>query len=127
MRARDHVGDDFGIFRIRHARLEDANDGRSAISKAAEPNGFADNVRILVEGRRPETVRKDYNAGSLRAIVLRPYEAAEYGTKTHQREIVAANDAASNRPRLTEADHGEVHGGKITKGVHGFHARTQVL
>ena len=41
MRARDHVGDDFGILGIGDAGLEDANDRGRAIPEAAKANCFA--------------------------------------------------------------------------------------
>src|ERR1700685_4279652 len=42
MRAGDHVGNNFGIFRIWYAGLENANDCCRAITEAAEANGLAE-------------------------------------------------------------------------------------
>src|ERR1700722_8942808 len=109
MRAGDDVGDDFGILRIWDARLEDANDYRGAITDTTEANGFAYDRRILVKSGGPETVGENDDAGSLGTVVLRPNEAAKHGTKAHHVEICASDDAAANRTRLTEADHGEIH------------------
>src|ERR1700739_2212044 len=110
MRAGDYVGDDFGILRIGDARLKDSNNCRRAITGATEANGLAQDRRILVKRGRPETVGENDDAGSLGTVVLGRNEATEHGTKAHHVEIRAADDAASNRTRLTEADHGEVHG-----------------
>src|SRR3984957_17760750 len=127
MRTGDHVGDDFGILGIGDARLEHANDGRRPITDATEANGFADDRRILSKSGRPETVRKNNPARSFRTVVSRSDEAAEHGTKTHHVKIRAADNATSNGTRLTEADHGEVHGGEVAKRAQGFHARAQIL
>jgi hypothetical protein len=110
MRAGDHVENNFGILRIWDARFEDANDCRRPITDATEANRFAKDRRILVKSGRPEAVRENYDAGSFRTIVLRSDEAPEHGMKSHYIEIRASDDAASNRTRLTDADHGEVHG-----------------
>ena len=59
---------------------------------------------------RPETVGENDDTGSFGTVVFRPNKATEHGTKAHHLEIVAADDATSNGTRLTEADHGEVHG-----------------
>src|SRR5580692_6215484 len=127
MRAGDDVGDDFSILGIWDARLEDANDCRRAVTDAPEANGFADDRRILVKSGRPETVRENNDAGSFRTIVLRSDEATEHGMKAHHVEIRAADNTTSNGTRLTEADHGEVHGGEVAKRAQGFHARAQIL
>jgi hypothetical protein len=42
-------------------------------------------------------------------------------------EIVAADNATSNRTRLAEADHGEAHGGEVAKRAQGFHSGAQIL
>ena len=127
MRAGGHVGDDFTILGIWDARFEDANDCRRAITDATEVNGFAEERRILVTSCRPETVRENDDAGSSRTVVLRSDEATEHGTNAYHVEIRAADHAAPNRTWLTEADHGEVHGGEVAKRAHGFHARAQIL
>src|SRR5579863_9817391 len=121
VRAGNHVGNDFSILRIWDARFEDADDGCRAITEAAEANGFADDRRILVKSVCPETVGKNNHAGSFRTVVLRSDEATEYGTKPHHVEIRTADNTTLNRTRLAQADHGEVHGGEIAKGAHGFH------
>src|ERR1700693_1534627 len=123
MRAGDHIGNNFGILRIWHARFEDANNCRRPITDATESNGFADDRRILVKSGGPETVGENNDAGSFRTVVLRSDEAAEHRMKAHDVEIGAANHATSNGTRLAEADHGEVHGGEVAKRAQGFHAR----
>src|ERR1700674_654515 len=127
MRAGDDVRNNFGILRIRDARFEDANDGRRAITDATEANGFAENRRILVKSGRPETVGENDDAGSLRTVVLGADEATEHGMKAHDVKIRAADNATLNGTRLTEADHGEVHGGEVAKRAQGFHVRAQIL
>ena len=127
MRAGDDVGDDFGVLGIGDARLEDADDGRIAIIGAAEANGLADDRRILVKSGRPETVGENDDAGRFGAVVFRSDEAAEHGMKAHHVEKRAADDAAANGTRLTEADHGEVHGREVAERAQGFHALAQVL
>src|SRR5580704_14857298 len=127
MRAGDDVGNNFGILRIWDARLEDANDCRRSITDATQPYRLSQDRRILVKSGCPETVGEKHDAGSLGTVVLRPNEATEHGMKAHHLEIVASDDAALNGTRLTEADHGEVHGGEVAKGAHGFHGGTQVL
>jgi hypothetical protein len=127
MRAGDYVGYDFGILRIWDARLEDANNCRRAITDATEANGFPEDRRILVKGGCPETVGENDDAGSIGTVVLRSDQATEHGTKAHHVEIRAADDATLNRTRLTQADHGEVHGGEVAKRAHGFQVRAQVL
>ena len=127
MRAGDHVGNDFGILGIGDARLEHANDGRRPITDATEANGFADDRRILAQSGRPETVGKNNDACSFRTVVLRSDEATEHGTKAHHVKIRAADNATSNGTRLTEADHGEVHGGEVAKRAQGFYAGAQIL
>src|ERR1700677_2667528 len=127
MRTGDHVGDDFGILRVGDARLEHANDGRRPITDATEANRFADNRRILAQSGRPETVGKNNDARSFRTVVLRSDEATEHGTKAHHVKISAADNATSNGTRLTEAHHGEVHGGEVAKRAQGFYARAQIL
>jgi len=101
-------------------KFEDANDCRRPITDATEANGFADDRRILVKSGRPETVGENDDAGSLRTVVSRPNEATEHGTKAHYLKIRAADNATSNGTRLAEADHGEVHGGEVTKRASGF-------
>ena len=101
--------------------------GRRPIPDATEANGFAEDRRILVESGRPETVRENNDAGSFRTVVLRSDEATEHGMKAHHVEIRAADNATLNGTRLTEADHGEVHGGEVAKRAQGFHARAQIL
>ena len=59
MRARDDVGDDLRVGRIRHRRLEDADDRRGA---RAEADGPADHGRIAGKCRAPEAVRQDGGA-----------------------------------------------------------------
>src|SRR5258707_8901167 len=76
---------------------------------------------------RPETVGENNHAGSFRIVVLRPNEAAEHGMKTHNLEIRTADNAPSNGTRLTEADHGEVHGGEVANRAQSFHAGAQIL
>ena len=127
MRAGDDVRDDFGVLRIWDARLEDANNCRRAITNAAQANSFADDRRIPVKSGRPETVGENDDAGSVGTVVLRPNEAAEHRTKAHHIEVVAADNATLNGTRLAEADHGEVHGGKVAKRAHAFHTRSQIL
>src|ERR1700674_4923779 len=127
MRAGDDVRNNFGILRIRDARFEDANDGRRAITDATEANGFAENRRILVKSGRPETVGENDDAGSLRTVVLGADEATEHGMKAHDVKIRAADNATANGTRLTQADHGEVHGGEVAKRAQGFHAGLQIL
>src|SRR5271156_5078705 len=68
MRTGDHVGDDFGILWIGDTRLEHANDDRRPITDATEANGFADDRRILAQSGGPETVRKNNDARSVRAV-----------------------------------------------------------
>src|SRR5580704_19094742 len=113
MRAGDDVGNNFGILRIWDARLEHANDCRGAIPDATQANGFADDRRILVKRVRPETVREHDNARIVRTVVLRSNQTAEHGTQAHHIEICSSDNATLNRTRLTEADHGEVHGGEV--------------
>src|SRR5262249_36435963 len=109
MRTGDHIRDDFGVLRIRDARLKHANDGRSAIADASEANGFADHRRILVKRVRPETVGENSDASSFGSVVFRPNQAAKHGMKAHYFKIIAPDDASSNGARLTEADHCEIH------------------
>jgi len=127
MRTSDDVGDDFGILGIWDARLEDADDGCRPVLGAAEANGFAEDRRILVKGGRPEAVRENHDAVSFRTVVLRSDEPAEHGMKAHHLEIVAADNATLNGTRLTEADHGEVHGGEVAKCAQGLYARAQIV
>src|SRR6202522_1602728 len=127
MRTGDHVGDDFCILGIGDGRLEHANDGRRPITDATEANGFADDRRILAQSGRPEAAGKNNDARSFRTVVLRSDEATEHGTKAHHVKICAADNATSNGTRLTEADHGEVHGGEVAKRAQGFYARAQIL
>src|SRR5271170_287636 len=122
MRADDHVANDLGVLGIWNARFEDANDCRRPITDATQANGLAQDRRIFVKSVRPETVSENDDACSLGTVVLRPNEATEHRTKPHHVEIGAADNATSNRTRLTEADHGEVHGGEVAKRAHGFHA-----
>ena len=58
---------------------------------------------------------------------MRSDEATEHGTKAHDVKIRAADNATSNGTRLTEADHGEVHGGEVAKRAQGFYACAQIL
>ncbi len=98
-----------------------------AVTDAAEANGFADDRRILVKSGGPETVGENHDAGRFGTVVLRSDEAAEHGMKAHHVEIRAADNATANGTRLTEADHGEVHGGEVAKRAQGFHAGAQIL
>jgi len=127
MRAGDDVGDDFGILRIGDARFEDANDGRRAVTYAAEANGFAEDRRIFLESGGPETVGENHDAVSFGTVVLRSDEATEHGAKAHHVEVRAADNATSNGTRLTQADHGEVHGGEVANRAQSFHAGLQIL
>src|SRR5580698_4826653 len=47
--------------------------------------------------------------------------------KAHHIEKCAADNAPSNGSRLTEADHGEVHGGEVAECAQGFDTGAQVL
>src|SRR5262249_10518341 len=62
VRASDDVRNDFGVLGIGDARLEYANDSRSAIAEAAQPHRFADNRAVLLERGGPETIRENNHA-----------------------------------------------------------------
>jgi hypothetical protein len=124
MRARDHVGDDLGLRRIRHRRLEHSDHRRRA---RPEPDGFADHGGVAIECRGPEAVRQDGRAVGFRAIVARAEQTAENRMQAHDVEIRPADHAGADLARLAETDQGEADGRKITERAHGFHARAQVL
>src|SRR5215813_11892425 len=127
MRAGDDVGDDFGVLWVWDAGLEDANDFHRPLTNAAEENSLADYRRLFAKGGGPETIGKNDDSGSVWAIVLRPNETPEDGMKAHHIEKRAADNATLNGTRLTEADHGETHGGEVAECAQGFDTSAQVL
>jgi hypothetical protein len=74
MRAGADVRDDFRILGIWDGQFEDSDDGSRPAAKA---NRFADDGRIFLKCGRPETVRENDNAGSVRTVILRADETAE--------------------------------------------------
>src|SRR6516162_5340658 len=127
MRAGYHVSDDFSVCRIRNGRFKNPNDGGVAVADAAETKGFTQDFRILPEYGRPETIRENDYAGGLRAVVLRPDEAAENGMQPHDIEICPAHHAALNFTRFTEANHREAHRGEVAELFDGLNAGFDVL
>ena len=66
MRARHHVGDDLGVGRIGHRRLQHTDDrGRAR----TEPHAPADDGRIAVERAAPEPVRQDRDRRCVRPVI----------------------------------------------------------
>src|SRR5262249_48980404 len=122
VRAGDDIGDDFGVLRIWDAGFEDADHGRRPIAKdtTIKANGFADDRRIFRKSGRPETIGENDDSVSVGAVVLGPDESTEDRVKSHDIEVVAANDAGLNSTRLTQADHGETDGREIAKRAQGF-------
>ena len=120
MRAGDDVGDELGLGRIRHGRLEDADNGRRA---GAEANGLAEHLRIAVERGGPEAVRQHRRARRVLPIVARAEQAADHRAQPHHLEVRPADDAGANDARLAEADHGEVDGGEVAERGDRLYAR----
>jgi hypothetical protein len=114
VRARHHVRDDLGVGRVRHGRLENADDGGGDRTEAEAP---ADHRGIAVERARPEAMRQDRRRRRPRAVVLGAQQAAEHGTQTHHGEERSADDAGAHDAWFTQADEREVDGGEITEGA----------
>src|SRR5215469_2029574 len=100
-----HVGDDFRLLRIGYAGFENADDRGNPLVNAPEANGFADDVRILLESSGPETISQNHHAGGLGAVVLGANETPKNGVETHDLEIVAADYSRLNFARLAEPHH----------------------
>ena len=66
MRTGHDVRDDFGLGRIRHRRLEHADDRRGA---RPETDRLADHRRIALERRRPEAIRQHGGASRVGTVV----------------------------------------------------------
>src|ERR1700752_403269 len=127
MRAGDDVGDNFGVLWVGDGGFEDANDSRRPFTNAAEANFFADDRRIFAKRGGPETIGEDDDSGSVGAIILRPDQTPEDGMEAHHVEKRAADNATLNGARLTEADHGETHGGEVPECAQSFDTSAQVL
>ena len=123
VRAGHDVGDDFGLLRIRHGRLEDADDGGGAI---AQRDGLADDRRIAAERGGPEAMGEHRRAVGLRPVVAGVEQPPQHGTEAHHLEVGAADDAGAHRARLAEAEHGELDGGEVAERGERLHARLQV-
>ena len=120
MRARDDVGDDLGLLRIRHRRLEHADDRRRPI---AQPHLPADHVRIALEGARPEPVGQHRRAVGLRPVVGRSEQPAHHRPQAHHFEVRAADHARADGPRIAEADHRELDRREIAERAERLHRR----
>src|SRR5260370_1070052 len=110
MRAGDDVGDDLRVLGIGDAWLQNADDGgRARIDERSQAESLAEHRGIAVQGCRPETIRQYSDAGSLRAIIVRIQQAAEYGAQSHHLEVRASDHAGANRARFAESDHRETY------------------
>ena len=123
MRAGHDVGDDLGLRRIRHRRLEHADDGRRAV---AEADGLADDRRIALE-RRVQNRWVSTAAPAASGRRRRAEQTAEHRPKAHHVEVRAADDAGADHARLAQADHREADGGEIAEGGQRLDAGAQVL
>ena len=124
VRAGDDVGDDLGFLRIRHRRLEHANDRRRPIAQA---DGPADDGWVAPEARSSRTGA----SGRPRPSAFGPSspgveQAAHDRPQAHDLEIRSADDAGANGARVAEPDHRELDGREIAEGGDGFHPRLQV-
>ena len=125
VRARHHVGDDLGGHRVRHRRLEHADDGRRPRAKA---DPLADDRRIAGERRRPEAIGQHRRAGRLRSSIACVEQTAEHRTKAHHVEVRSADDAGLDDARLAaEADQREVDGGEVAERSDRLDARLEVV
>ena len=127
MRADDQVADNFGFRGIRHRGFQYADHRCRTIANAAEPNGFADHVRVFFVNGGPETVRQHDDARGVGARVLRSDQTAENRTQTHYVKIVAADHAAVNHARFAQSDHSKVHLREIAELVQGADASLDIL
>ncbi len=117
MRAGHDIGDDLGVGRIGHGRLEHTDHCGGAWT---ETNGLADDGRIAVERSRPVPVGEDGRARGLRAVVGGVQQAAKHGAKAHDLEERPANHARLHDPGLaSKTNHGEVDRGEITERADG--------
>src|SRR6202042_2607080 len=101
--------------------------GPIAEDTAIEANALADHGRIFPESGRPETIRKNDDAGSFGTVVLRSDETTEDSVKAHDLEVGAIHEAGLNFARLNQANHGEREGREIAERAQGFNAGTQIL
>src|SRR5260370_36390592 len=106
MGAGDDGGDDLRARGIGDAWLQNADDVASArTDERSQAESLAEPRGIAVQGCRPETIRQYSDAGSLRAIIVRIQQAAEYGAQSHPLEVRASDHADANRARFAESDH----------------------
>src|SRR5579864_622350 len=109
MRAGDHVPDDLGVLRVRHARFEHANDGRRPLTDTAEAYSFSNDRGVLVQRVGPESICEHDHAVCCRSIVLRSNQPPYHRMQSHHLKKRTTNHAASNRTWLTQSEHGETH------------------
>src|SRR5947207_9052236 len=129
MRTGDDVGDEFGILGIGDGWFEDTDDGGRTIAHkpAVEPDGLAQDGRILPKSGSPETIRENNDASSLRTVVLGSDETTEDMVEAHDIKEGAADDAGLHYARLTQADHGEFGGREIAERAQSFNTGAQIL
>jgi hypothetical protein len=124
VRARDHVGEELGLGRIGHARLEDADHGRRG---RAQLDAAADDGRIAMERRGPERVREHGHVGRLTPVIGSVQEPAEHGAKPHDLEERPVDHARGDEAGLpARADQREVHRGEVAERADGLRARFEV-
>ena len=120
MRAGDDVGDDFGFRRIRHRRLQHADDrGRArSPSRTVLPITDGSLFSAVVQKRYVSTAAPAAFGPSSRMVE----QSAEHRTQTHHVEVRAADDAGAHLARLAEADHREADGREVAECAERFHA-----
>jgi hypothetical protein len=107
VRARHHVGDDFGVGGIRNRGLQHPDDRGAARAKL---NALADHGGIAAERVLPESIGQHRNAGSVEPFVRWLDEAADRRAQAHHAEILPVDDPGLDDARLAEADQREFNG-----------------
>ncbi len=123
MRTGDDIRDDLRLGRIRHRRLEHADDRGRAI---AQPDRLSDDVRVRLKGRGPEAVREHRGPGRGGAVVGRTEQASDRGPQPHHLEVGATHDTRADDPRLAQPEHRELDGGEVAEGRERLHPSLQV-
>src|SRR4029077_3300932 len=81
--------------------------GSTKSAKAAQADGFAEDIRIRVQHGGPEVVGQDDGASGMWAVIGGADQTPDDRAKTHHIEIVAVDDACVECLRFAESNDGE--------------------